>query len=220
MARCVRSIAGLIAAAWVGLSPTAAVAKNTVVEKVMTFAERKDMLLVTSSFTEIFDKKAYDELTSGIRTTLVLRIFVYRRGTTDDDLPIAVAVGRFNVRYDLWDEHYIVTIESSYKRSKQKYKKRAEALKAVTELVNFPIAKLSAIPIGPHHFAAMVIELNPVSQKLLAEMRRWLTRSTGAVNVSRGASFFGSFVSVFVNPKLPEADRVLRLRSQPFYRVK
>ena len=30
--------------------------------------------------------------------------------------------------------------------------------------------------------------------------------------------FFGSFVSVFYNPKIADADRVLRLRSQPFFR--
>jgi hypothetical protein len=50
-------------------------------------------------------------------------------------------------------------------------------------------------------------------------MRRWLTRPAGSASLDRSTSFFGSFVSVFVNPKLPEADRVLRIRSQPFYRV-
>jgi hypothetical protein len=30
--------------------------------------------------------------------------------------------------------------------------------------------------------------------------------------------FFGNFVSVFVHPKIAEADRLLKLRSQPFYR--
>jgi len=50
-------------------------------------------------------------------------------------------------------------------------------------------------------------------------VRRWLSQGTGG-GLDRGGAFFGSFVSVFVNPKIAEADRVLRLRSQPFYRPK
>jgi hypothetical protein len=65
----------------------------------------------------------------------------------------------------------------------------------------------------------MVVELNPVSQQTLAEVRRWLSLGTGG-GLDHGGSFFGSFVSVFVNPKLPAADRVFRLRSQPFFRPK
>lgn len=193
--------------------------KKTVADKIMKFSEAGKFLRVSTSFTEIFDKKAYDELSSGIHTTLVLRIFVYRRGQ-ESASPAAVAVGKFSVRYDLWGEKYVVSIESTHFRKKSQYKTRSDALKAVTELHNLPIALLSTIPQGPHHFIGMVVELNPVSKKLLAEMRRWLTRSSGGVSVSRGASFFGSFVSVFVNPKLPEADKILRLRSQPFFRVK
>jgi hypothetical protein len=50
-------------------------------------------------------------------------------------------------------------------------------------------------------------------------VRRWLSQGTGG-GLDRGGVFFGSFVSVFVNPKIADADRVLRIRSQPFYRPK
>ncbi len=83
-----------------------------------------------------------------------------------------------------------------------------------------PIASLATVPRGRNHYLGMVIELNPVSEETLAEMRRWLTRSAQATTIDPGSSVFGSFVTVFVNPKLPDADRVLRLRSQPFYRRK
>lgn len=213
-----RAGCAIVAAAIILSTAATALADRPIVDKKMAFSETQTHLRITTSFTEVFDKKAYDELTSGIQTTLVVRIFIYQRGK--EDLPVSVAVGRFNVRYDLWDETYVVTIQSNYYNHKTKLESRSAALKAVTELVNFPIAELKHVAVGPHYFVGMVVELNPVSKKLLAEVRRWLTRSSGAVNVSRGASFFGSFVSVFVNPKLPEAYRILRLRSQPFYRVK
>ena len=63
----------------------------------------------------------------------------------------------------------------------------------------------------------MSVELNPVSDQTLTEVRRWLTQGSGG-GLDRGGAFFGSFVSVFVNPKIPPADRVIRIRSQPFYR--
>ena len=81
------------------------------------------------------------------------------------------------------------------------------------------MANLADIAAGPHYYLAMVAELNPVSQETMAEVRRWLTRPAGSTRLNRETSFFGSFVSIFVNAKLPEAERVVRARSQPFYRV-
>jgi len=69
------------------------------------------------------------------------------------------------------------------------------------------------------YMLAMEVELNPVSKETLAEVRRWLSQGTGG-GLDRGGAFFGSFVSVFVNPKIAAADRVLRIRSQPFFRPK
>ena len=66
---------------------------------------------------------------------------------------------------------------------------------------------------------SLTVQLNPVSKETLAEVRRWLSQGTGG-GLDRGGVFFGSFVSVFVNPKIADADRVLRIRSQPFYRPK
>ena len=95
----------------------------------------------------------------------------------------------------------------------------ADALKLLTSLDEVPIARAADIPYEDHHVLAIEAELNPVSQQTLAEVRRWLTQGTGG-GLDRGGSFFGSFVSVFVNPKVAAADRVIRIQSQPFYRPK
>jgi hypothetical protein len=65
----------------------------------------------------------------------------------------------------------------------------------------------------------MTVLLNPVDKKTLAEVQRWLSQGTGG-GLDRGGVFFGSFVSVFVHPKIADADAVVELRSQPFYRPK
>ena len=82
-----------------------------------------------------------------------------------------------------------------------------------------PVAPLSSVDVGPYSFAGFVIAVNPVSEEILAEVRRWLTRPHGGAQLAGDSSFFGSFVSVFVNPRVSDADRVLRFRSQSLYLV-
>jgi hypothetical protein len=185
--------------------------------KRMYFAERGGNLVVSTPFTtELFDIRDYENLAKGFVTTVVARIYVYRK---DRDEPVSAVMVSFRVVYDLWDRQYVVRIEGPRGRQTYHYNHQADALKALTTLDAMPVAPLADIPPGPHHYLAMVLELNPVSKELQAEMRRWLTRPAGSASIDRSSSFFGSFVSVFVNPRLPEADRVVRLRSQPFYRV-
>jgi hypothetical protein len=216
---CARFFAGCVAAlATLAASSGARAQQATfgVEPRRMDFAERSGNLAVTASFADILDRRARAELASGLATTLVLRVYVYRRRS---ELPVSFVVARIRLVYDLWDEVYIVRTEGPVGTRTRRYRGRADALRAFTQLAEFPVAPLERIAIGPHHFVAMVVELNPVSPELLAEVRRWLSKPAGDRGLDTGSSFFGSFVSVFSNPKLPEADAVLRLQSQPFFRV-
>jgi hypothetical protein len=216
--RSVSAVAVALAVVAVAGASTAHAADGDGVEvRRMRFAERGGQLVVSAGFTDIFDKRAYDKLNNGFPTSIVVRAYVYRKGHTS---PVSVAFATLRVVYDLWEEVYVVRIERESGHADYRLRSRADALKRITELTRFPIADLDKIPIGPHHYLGLAIELNPVTSEDLAEMRRWLSRPAGNTSLDRGTSFFGSFVSVFVNPKLPEADRVLRLRSQDFYRVK
>jgi hypothetical protein len=180
----------------------------------MRFFERGPQLLTTTSLTKLFDSASYDKLDSGFPSTVVIRTWVYPTDAAD---PVAFQLVQRQVVYDLWDEVYILRLDEPTGRRTVKVKYKAEALKLLTAIEALPIARLDQVPVLRHHVLAMVVELNPVSQETLAEVRRWLSDGTGG-GLDRGGSFFGSFVSVFVNLKVPDADRVLRIRSQPFYR--
>ncbi len=195
-------------------APEVARADKTVSKK-MWFAEKSGKLVVNTSFTELFDAKAYAALDSGFASTIILRAYVYdeRNG-----LPVALSLATFRVAYDLWDETYLVRIEDGRGQKNWRFNRRADALKAVTEVDAFPLAALSQISIGPRYYCLLIVELNPVSEERLAEMRRWMTRRAGSTEIDTNSSFFGSFVSVFVNPKMQGSDAVLRIQSQPFFR--
>ncbi len=198
------------------LNSSIAAADSAVVPIKMGFAEDKGNLTVTTSVGDLFDEKAFLQLSSGVASVIVVRFYVYRKGELE---PLTFALAKIRVVYDHWDEKYWVQIDGSLGGYKTSYLKRSEALRAATTFKNFPIAPLSRIAIGPHFLLRMVVELNPLSPELLAEVRRWLTKPAGRDRLDSGATFFGSFVSVFVNPKFAEADRVMKYRSQPFYRV-
>ncbi len=182
----------------------------------MRFAEGTTGITVTTSFTDILDSDGYAALSSGFPTHIVLHLFVYQKG---NDLPIATQVIRRRVVYDLWDETYLLEVEGPRGTHRSKIDNRVTLLRKLTQLRKHPISDLGTIHIGPHYFVAVVAQLNPVEEERMAEMRRWLTKSSSESSLDSSSSFFGTFVSVFANPKLQEADRIVRVRSQPFYRV-
>lgn len=180
------------------------------------FIERGTNLTVTANPTplaKLFDSAAYDALDSGFTSTVVIRIWIYPKGSTD---PASFLLLQRQVVYNVWDEVFEMKIDG---RAPIKEKRQSEALKKLTSIEDLPVARLANLPYDQVYLLAMQVELNPVSKETLAEVRRWLSQGTGG-GLDRGGAFFGSFVSVFVNPKIPEADRVLRVRSQPFYRPK
>jgi hypothetical protein len=163
---------------------------------------------------KLFDAASYEGLSSGISSTVVIRIQITPR---DSDTPISEQLIHRSVVYDVWDEIYNVELDQPGGSRKVKVKYRAEALKWLTAIDDLPIARLAVLPYEQVFVLKMVVELNPVSKETLAEVRRWLSQGAGG-GLDRGGAFFGSFVSVFYNPKIADADRVLRIRSQPFFR--
>jgi hypothetical protein len=183
----------------------------------LRFAERGKRLVVWGTFTDLFDAELLEKLDSGFTTTIVLRAYVY--AADDATVPIAVAAATYRVVYDLWEEIYEIQVRDGDGERNFTRRTQAEALKAVTTMDGLAVAALTQVTIEEIYFLGVIVEANPVSEELLAEVRRWLAKS-GGKGVTGSSSFFGSFVSVFVNPKVPEADRVLMFKSQPFYRPK
>lgn len=182
----------------------------------MRFIEREKQLTVTGNIAKLFDQAAYEALQTGFPTTIRIGIAVYPKKGSD---PVSVALEQRTIVYDLWDEQYILRFDGPAGRKTRKIKYRAEALKLLTAIEDLPIGLLSRFPYDDIFYLRLTAQLNPVAPETLAEVRRWLSQGTGG-GLDRGGVFFGSFVSVFVNPKIAEADRVLRIRSQPFYRPK
>lgn len=180
----------------------------------MRFVERGPDLTTSVKIQKLFDAATYQALSSGFPSTIVINTFVYPRDEKD---PIAAHQLVRSVVYDLWDEVYVIRLDANAKPIKVKY--QSEALKLLTSVEDMPIARLADLPYEDVFYLEMTVLLNPVDKKTLAEVQRWLSQGTGG-GLDRGGVFFGSFVSVFVHPKIDDADNVVELRSQPFFRPK
>lgn len=180
----------------------------------MRFVERGGDLTASVKIQKLFDQQAYQALSSGFPSTIVINTFVYPR---DDKDPIAARQLVRSVVYDLWDENYVIRLDPNAKPITVKY--QSEALKLLTSVDDMPIARLADLPFEDMYYLRMSVLLNPVDKKTLAEVQRWLSSGTNG-GLDRGGAFFGTFVSVFVHPKIAAADSVVELESQPFYRPK
>lgn len=174
---------------------------------------RAGALHIYYSARDLVTAKVARELDSGLPQRIVVQHFVYAEGHGD---PIAVGGHSCKVVYDLWQEVYRVEREilggSPHAHA---VRTRAEVLDQCLVMIDFPIGVASDYPHGRRGYVASLIQLNPLSTTTVARIRRWLARPRGEYNVE-SKSFFGSFVSLFVNDRIGAAERVLRLRSQSF----
>jgi hypothetical protein len=153
--------AAVVAALVVALGLGATVAADNRPElRDMKFAERGSTLYLTTDVTSVFDEAAYHRLEDGLLSTVVIRLWVFPKGSKR---PLAFQLLHREMVYDLWGEAYEVALTGPNGRRVYRVKYRAEALKLVTELHQFAMADLSVIPYDEPIEVAVVAELNPVS---------------------------------------------------------
>jgi hypothetical protein len=196
---------------WLAPAPAAGQVKL----KHAVFREQGKYLTVTVGFREMFNAQLRKRLRSGFATTVVMRIYLYEK---DGSAAVAFSARTLRAVYDLWDERFLLRVHEPGRSWRRYYRSQKDVVDRLTSTWRFPVARLSKIRPGKHYFLAIIAEVNPMSEALLAEVRRWLRNPHGSRTRVYGESFFGSFVSIFVNNKIRRAERTFRLRTQPFFR--
>ena len=178
-------------------------------------AARDGHLVVSVGLQDLFGEAERQRLKSGFSTRVLVRAAVEDAGTGD---AVSLAVWHAEILYDIWDEKFAVrTAANTAPEQRAVVGTADEAIARATGLVDFPIAELAHLQPGARYVVAVRGDLNPISQDLLAEVRRWLVQpSRGQRRLAAGDSFFGSFVSIFVNPRIEDSERQVRFVSQLF----
>jgi hypothetical protein len=170
-------------------------------------------LTMSLGLQDLFTERDVDRLLSGFTTRVLIRAVVMR---VHDDEIVAEAMRVAEVVYDLWDEKLRVRL--SYGRPPQfqihEVNDPRAAMQLATTLVAFPVADLNRLTPGLAYRIRVRADLNPISEELLQNLRRWL--STPTVRGRSGENFFGSLLRVFVNPRIEDSERILQCSSQTF----
>jgi hypothetical protein len=171
---------------------------------------QQTLLRASFSYRDVIDKTMAEKLASGLPTVIATRAYVLREGEAN---PVALAVRTCRVVYDLWDEVYRLKISSPGGERDSAALNLEGVLRQCAEARDLPVADKSLLLAGKPHFLGVIVELNPVSPQMLAQMRQWVSRPAGSTGIGPGDALFGSFVGLFVR-QLGNADRTLRFRTQ------
>jgi hypothetical protein len=196
------------------LCTSAAMADDSVAPtRPVRFGEKAGQLVLTTTYPELFAGEVGEQFSNGFAQTVVVRIWVFPVGA---GVPILGTGATARALYAQWEDVYLVRFNDVAGERNLVEKTPAAAIADVTALRELAVCPLTALDPMRTYFLEVLVEVNPVTPELVAEVRRWLTRPRGGQVGTE--SFFGSFVSIFANPGVPAADRTLRFRSQPFRR--
>ncbi|HET6279995.1 MAG TPA: DUF4390 domain-containing protein [Polyangia bacterium] len=206
-------------ALWLMSAAGAARAQNgPPLERRTTGLHRQDGVLAASvGLQDLFGAAERQRLTSGFAARVLIRVYLHREGSPE---PVAVTFQRSEIVYDIWDERFRLRITRGAGASmefRREVKTAEEAIGDTTTFWKFPITELRRLQPGARYFLAFRADLNPISEELLSDVRRWLVQpARGQRRVGAGDSVFGSFVSIFVNPRIEDSERQVRFLSQTF----
>ena len=176
-----------------------------------------NLLVASVGLQDLVTDAARDRLKSGFATRLLIRVYLRREGDPDT---IAVAFQRAEIVYDIWDEKFRVRVTTGPGTDRTvEVATAAEAITAGTALAEIPIGEEALLRPGGRYYLAVRGDLNPLSPDLQAEVRRWLRQPAGSQRrpgAGGGDSFFGTFITVFVNPQIEDSEHQVRFVSQTF----
>jgi hypothetical protein len=175
------------------------------------YAWDRDLLRASFSYRDVLaDPVLSSKLSNGLRMVIAMRAYVYREG---QDSPVALAVRSCDVAYDLWEEVYRVHVDDPEGKRDQAVLDVKGVLRLCADAQNLPVVRKAYLTPGEAYFLGVVVEINPVSQELLEQMRRWMSRPAGSTEIAPTNALFGSFVQLFVR-QVAASDRTLTFRTQ------
>ena len=178
-------------------------------------ARRADKLVISVGLQDLFGPRDVERLLSGFSTRVLIRVALVRDGGNE---PVAQVMRLAEIVYDLWDEKLRVRFSTGKPGAAetQVVATPKAAVDLATSLVGFPLVESGRLEAGASYHVSLRADLNPISEELVSNLRRWLSHPSGRGRSGSGDSFFGSFVSVFVNPRVDDSERLLQLVSQSF----
>jgi hypothetical protein len=170
-------------------------------------------LQVSVSYRDVIDDDTRRKLQSGLPTVISFRGYFFAEGSGDDPKPVTGIFQSCRITYDVWNEVYMVHLVQPSGEMTRPALNMEGVLRRCAEVREMAIP--GSLPVGGAYYLAGTVEVNPISQEMLEQIRRWVSRPPGSSAVTPGDSIFGSFVGLFV-ARIGKADRSMSFRTSGF----
>ena len=157
------------------------------------------LLMVDLEVVTLFTPEVRETLDSGFTSTVAIRLAL--REVESEQL---VAENRFTreIRYDVWDETYLVTTYSDQGTGHHLAGTLDEVEDYCRQIGEFRFCDLDRLEENKAYLVTMDVLLVPISQEQLEQTKRWVEESGSADGESdrRGGLgiFFGSMMNIFI----------------------
>lgn len=156
------------------------------------------------------DQRVNEIIDNGLANIILTRASLVR---ASDNKKIYLYIRQCTVRFDIWESIYIVKYEDNNLVTTLTYKSKEEMYKLCLNFKNFKIIPLQQLKKG-NYYVDLILELNPISPQLLSNVKKWLQRMPERHRqLTSSQNFFGSMVSIFLNPKIGRADKQIEVKS-------
>lgn len=209
----------------VGLAPPVAHAQQTPAPpsqpqalpgRTANYAWDHDLLRASFSYRDVLDSDPAlrKKLSSGLPMHIAMRAYVYE--DTSSPPPVTLAPRICTVRYDLWAEVFEMHVSEPGRGERDLAAVNADgAIRNCAEARDLAVVQRNLLKPGTRYFLGVIVEVNPVSQDMMNQMRQWITRPNGSSSIGPTNALFGGFVSLFA-PNIPSSDKTITFRTQDF----
>jgi len=156
------------------------------------------------------DRRVHEQIESGLPRDIVIRLYAYLEGREQS---VAFVARTCRVTHDLWELVYRVQLTTAAGSRTVSVPTLAEVVQRCLIVRNQPVGAAADFHTGERVYFAVLVEFAPLSTATVQRIRRWIARGGSTAGVNDEA-FFGSFVSLFVNRRIGQAQRTVRFRSQ------
>ena len=167
------------AAALTAAGPAAAADRPPV--RTTGVAVRNGQLAISVGLQDLFGSAEREHLTSGFSTRVLIRVALEDQASGE---PVAIAVQRAEIVYDIWDEKFSVRTTRGLGAELRAVAATAdEAIWRAATLHDFPIADVARL--RPGRYVVVVRgDHNSISEDLLTDVRHWLVEPARGVGRS------------------------------------
>jgi hypothetical protein len=176
------------------------------------FTWDQGLLRANYSFSDVLDEQVRQKLSNGPTSVIAMRAYVFREGETT---PVTLAVQTCKVTYDLWDNVYTVQVENASGTTQRSVLNLAGVERYCARVQDFAIAPRASLRAGVAHYLAVIVDVNPVSEDVRAQMRQWMQRPLGSTDVGGGDAIFSGLVLLFFRD-VGGSDRTVQFRTRTF----